>query len=84
MRAILHNVRERPVRVRRRITLIASLALTGIIMVIWLFTFSLQGRTPPTGTTIAETQPGPLGSIGQAVRGVVDDLKGLRFTGFSN
>ena len=60
MLALISKLQRKPERVRKKIAFAAALSITGVIVFIWLTSFSASVGEPPVAAAKNEDESGPL------------------------
>lgn len=59
MQKIINNLRQKPVHVRRTIAFITSIAITGVIGLVWVSSLLSINNSPSNDSTSTEKTPSP-------------------------
>ena len=60
MKKLIHNLKQKPERVRQMIALVASLSITGVIALVWVMALIINGPAGVTRGQVADGAPSPL------------------------
>jgi len=71
----IEQLRKKPIAYRRRVLLFSTSIITGIIFIVWLFTFDSSVKAIPTDSAASATALQPLSEIETNVGSFIDTVK---------
>lgn len=71
----LEQLRKKPLAFRKRVLLVTTCTLTGIIALVWISTFNVRLDTSETDIAVIENQLKPIEEIKTNIGGLIDAIK---------
>ena len=73
----IEQLRKKPIAYRRRVLLFTTSIITGVIFIVWIFTFDSSVKAIPTDGAAVARQLQPINEIGANISSFIHTVKSM-------